>query len=102
MCSSCPALPTATPRSLRRFLRYPPNTPQKQKDLGAWFGKNPPAGVAGRLPELVKALEAKNPSIKSWGVLGVSKPQTPTSKTTTKPTLTLLPPPNSSAGAARS
>jgi dienelactone hydrolase len=49
---------------------YPPNTPQKQKDLGAWFGKNPPAGVAGRLPDLVKALEAKNPSIKSWGILG--------------------------------
>jgi len=51
---------------------YPPDTEDKQKKLGAFFGKNPPAGVAKKLPEFVKALGAKNPSIKSWGVLGVS------------------------------
>ena len=59
---------------LSRQPRYPPNTPEKQKNLGAFFGKNPPGGVAQKLPEFVKALEAKNPSIKSWGILGVSNP----------------------------
>ncbi|KAK3298377.1 Alpha/Beta hydrolase protein [Chaetomium fimeti] len=49
---------------------YPPNTPQKQKDLGAFFGKNPPAGVAQSLPGYVDSLKAKHPEIKSWGVLG--------------------------------
>ncbi|KAK4162457.1 Alpha/Beta hydrolase protein [Cladorrhinum sp. PSN259] len=49
---------------------YPPNTEEKQKNLGAFFGKNPPPGVAAKLPEFVKALSAKNPSIKSWGILG--------------------------------
>ncbi len=57
---------------LSRQHRYPPNTPEKQKNLGAFFGKNPPAGVAHKLPEFVKALEAKHHSIKSWGILGVS------------------------------
>lgn len=64
---------------LSRQPRYPPNTPEKQKNLGAFFGKNPPAGVAHKLPEFVKALEAKNPSIKSWGILGVSNPPFPLS-----------------------
>lgn len=49
---------------------YPPNTPEKQKNLGAFFGRNPPAGVAARLPEFVKALGAKNPSIETWGIVG--------------------------------
>lgn len=53
---------------------YPPATPEHQKNLGAFFGKNPPAGVADKLPEVVKALSAKHPSIKSWGLLGVSCP----------------------------
>ncbi|KAK4453491.1 Carboxymethylenebutenolidase [Podospora aff. communis PSN243] len=49
---------------------YPPDNEDKQKKLGAWFGGNPPNGAAERLPGLVKALEAKYPSIKSWGVFG--------------------------------
>lgn len=53
---------------------YPPNTPENQKNLGAFFGRNPPAGVAGQLPGLVKSLAAKNPSIRSWGIVGVRKP----------------------------
>jgi hypothetical protein len=57
--------------TLKQRLRYPPNTPEKQKNLGAFFGKNPPPGVAGKLPDFVKALGAKHPEIKSWGVLGV-------------------------------
>ena len=61
--------------------RYPPNTPEKQKNLGAFFGKNPPPGVATKLPEFVKALSTQNPSIKSWGIIGVSylPPPTPNS-----------------------
>lgn len=39
--------------------------------MTAFFQKNPPQGVAAKLPEFVKALEAKYPNIKSWGVLGV-------------------------------
>jgi len=49
---------------------YPPTTDQKKKDLGGWFGKHPPAGVAEALPNYVKALNDKYPSVKSWGVLG--------------------------------
>jgi len=49
---------------------YPPDNEEKQKKLGAWFGANPPGSVAERLPGLVKALEAKYPKVKSWGVLG--------------------------------
>jgi hypothetical protein len=53
------------------LIRYPPNTEEKQKNLGAFFGRNPPPGVAEKLPAFVKALSAKNPSIKSWGIVGV-------------------------------
>ncbi|KAH8882625.1 alpha/beta-hydrolase [Thozetella sp. PMI_491] len=49
---------------------YPPDTEQKMKDVGAWFGQHPPQGVADKLPALVKAIEAKYPSIKSWGIIG--------------------------------
>ncbi|KAK4102173.1 alpha/beta-hydrolase [Parathielavia hyrcaniae] len=49
---------------------YPPNTPEKQKNLGAFFSKNPPPGVAGKLPGYVKTLGAKYPEIKSWGIIG--------------------------------
>ncbi|KAK3365250.1 hypothetical protein B0T24DRAFT_429785 [Lasiosphaeria ovina] len=49
---------------------YPPNTPEKQKNLGNFFAKNSPPSVASKLPDYVKALSAENPSIKSWAVLG--------------------------------
>lgn len=52
--------------------RYPPNTPEKQKGLGAFFGKNAPPKVAGQIPDYVKAVEAANPTIKEWGIIGVS------------------------------
>lgn len=55
-----------------RFPRYPPDTEQKQKDLGAWFGNNAPHGVADALPGYVEALKAANPSIQSWALIGVS------------------------------
>ncbi|KAK3695033.1 Alpha/Beta hydrolase protein [Podospora appendiculata] len=49
---------------------YPPNTDDKKQKLGAFFGKNPPPGVAARLPGYVASLRAKYPSITSWGILG--------------------------------
>ncbi|KAK3363475.1 Alpha/Beta hydrolase protein [Lasiosphaeria hispida] len=49
---------------------YPPNTPEKQKFLGDFFGKHSPQSVAAKLPGFVKSLGAKYPSVKSWGVLG--------------------------------
>ncbi|KAK4145700.1 uncharacterized protein C8A04DRAFT_10426 [Dichotomopilus funicola] len=50
---------------------YPPNTEEKQKNLGAFFGKHSPPSVAQALPGYVDSLKAKHPEIKSWGVLGV-------------------------------
>ena len=51
---------------------YPPDNEEKKKNLGAFFGKNPPPGVAEKIPGFLKAAEAKYPSIKSWAILGVS------------------------------
>nr|CDN29925.1 Putative protein of unknown function [Podospora anserina] len=48
---------------------YPPNTEEKQKNLGAFFGRNPPPGVAGKLPEYVKALKEKT-GVQEWAILG--------------------------------
>lgn len=53
-------------------IRYPPNSEEKQKDLGEWFGKNIPQGPAAALPGYIAALKAANPSITSWGLIGVS------------------------------
>ena len=52
-------------------LRYPPDTKEKQENLGGFFKKNSPPGVAKKLPDFVKAIQEKNPGIKSWGVIGV-------------------------------
>ncbi|KAA8636229.1 hypothetical protein SMACR_05023 [Sordaria macrospora] len=49
---------------------YPPDNDEKKKNLGAFFGKNPPPGIAEKLPAFVKALSAKHPNIKSWGLIG--------------------------------
>ena len=54
--------------------RYPPDTEEKQKNLGAWFGKHGPQPTAAELPGYVKAVQEKNPSVKSWALLGVSFP----------------------------
>jgi len=77
---------------------FPPNTEEKQKNLGAFFQKNPPPGVAAALPGYVKAVSEKYPEIKDWAVLGVSN-------FSCKISLTYLPIPflaYSSAGAAKS
>lgn len=49
---------------------YPPDNEDKQKKLRAFFQKNSPPSVAAKVPDYVKVLEEKNPSIKSWGVIG--------------------------------
>ncbi|KAI1415497.1 hypothetical protein F5Y13DRAFT_156162 [Hypoxylon sp. FL1857] len=51
---------------------FPPDTEEKQKNLGGFFSdpEHAPHTVAAKLPEYVKAVQASNPSIKSWGILG--------------------------------
>lgn len=51
--------------------RYPPDNEDKQKKLGAFFQKYPPQSVADKVPAYVNALKEKNPSIKSWAIIGV-------------------------------
>jgi hypothetical protein len=50
---------------------FPPDTEEKQKNLGAFFQKNPPPSVAAKVPEYVKALSAQYPAIQTWAILGV-------------------------------
>ncbi|KAI1259543.1 alpha/beta-hydrolase [Xylariaceae sp. FL1019] len=49
---------------------FPPDTPEKQKQLGDFFGKNPPPSVASKVPDYFKAVSAKYPEIKEWAILG--------------------------------
>ncbi|KAL7757060.1 hypothetical protein ACKLNR_014053 [Fusarium oxysporum f. sp. zingiberi] len=49
---------------------YPPNTSEKQENLGAFFQKHPPTKVAGQVPELLKAAKAKYPEIIDWAIIG--------------------------------
>ncbi|KAB5562690.1 hypothetical protein GE09DRAFT_960491 [Coniochaeta sp. 2T2.1] len=49
---------------------YPPTDDDKQKKLGAWFGKHAPNETADKVPGIVKELQEKNAGIKSWGILG--------------------------------
>lgn len=49
----------------------PPDTEEKQKALGGFFGAQgaPPAAV-GKVPGLVKAIGEKYSGISNWGILG--------------------------------
>ncbi|OTB01639.1 hypothetical protein M426DRAFT_265743 [Hypoxylon sp. CI-4A] len=49
---------------------FPPDTPERQQALGGFFSKHAPQAVAVQLPEYVKAAQAANSTIKSWGILG--------------------------------
>ncbi|KAI1211912.1 Alpha/Beta hydrolase protein [Annulohypoxylon truncatum] len=49
---------------------FPPDTEEKQKNLGAFFQKNSPPSVAAKVPDYVSAVSAKYPEIKSWAILG--------------------------------
>ncbi|KAK8075078.1 hypothetical protein PG997_009741 [Apiospora hydei] len=59
--TSCPA-PTTT--------RSSPDTEEKQKNLGAFFGKFPPPSVAEKVPAYMKAAKEKFPEVKEWAILG--------------------------------
>jgi len=50
---------------------YPPDTEEKGNALGNFFQTTgAPPTSAKKVPELVKAIEAKYPAIKTWGVVG--------------------------------
>ncbi|KAI8966502.1 Alpha/Beta hydrolase protein [Daldinia sp. FL1419] len=49
---------------------FPPDTEEKQKNLGAFFQNNSPPSVAAKVPDYVNAVAAKYPQIKSWAILG--------------------------------
>lgn len=49
---------------------YPPTDEEKQQKLGAWFSNWNPAETAAKVPEYLKAVQEKNPGIKSWGIIG--------------------------------
>lgn len=50
---------------------YPPTDDDKQKKIGAWFGKHGPQPAAEEVRKYVEVLKRENPEIKSWGILGV-------------------------------
>lgn len=52
--------------------RFPPDTEEKQKNLGAFFGRFPPPSVAEKVPAYMKAAKEKFPEVKEWAILGVS------------------------------
>jgi len=49
---------------------FPPDTEEKQKNLGGFFQKFPPPGVAGKVPAYVKAVSEKYPDVKEWAIIG--------------------------------
>jgi dienelactone hydrolase len=49
---------------------YPPNTEQKQKDLGAWFSNWPPTKAVDRLPSYLEAARAQFPDTTEWAIIG--------------------------------
>jgi dienelactone hydrolase len=49
---------------------YPPDTEQKQKDLGNFFGKFPPPKIAGLVPDYVQAVRGTSPDIAKFGIIG--------------------------------
>lgn len=62
------------PHSLTGLLirpRYPPDTDEKKKNLGAFFSQNAPPKVVAQIPDYLAALKEKNPDVKDWAILGV-------------------------------
>ncbi|WDK17900.1 dienelactone hydrolase [Colletotrichum graminicola] len=49
---------------------FPPNTEEKQKNLGGFFQKFPPPKIAGLVPDYVKAVQSKFSSLESFGIIG--------------------------------
>lgn len=42
--------------------------------MGDFFARNAPSRVAGLVPDYIKAVEKADPSVKEWGIIGVSQP----------------------------
>ncbi|PHH72379.1 hypothetical protein CDD80_4579 [Ophiocordyceps camponoti-rufipedis] len=49
---------------------YPPDTKEKEKNLGEFFSSYPPPNTAAHIPAYVGAVKEKNPSISKLGVVG--------------------------------
>ncbi|KAI5464605.1 Alpha/Beta hydrolase protein [Mariannaea sp. PMI_226] len=49
---------------------YPPDTEQKQRDLGNFFGTYPPPKIAARVPEYVQDVRSANQGISKCGIVG--------------------------------
>ncbi|KAK2048680.1 dienelactone hydrolase [Colletotrichum somersetense] len=49
---------------------FPPNTEEKQKNLGGFFQKFPPPKISGLVPDYVKAVQSKFSSLESFGIIG--------------------------------
>ncbi|KAK1701442.1 dienelactone hydrolase [Colletotrichum godetiae] len=49
---------------------FPPNTEEKQKNLGGFFQKFPPPKIAEQTPDYVKAIQSKYSSIESFATIG--------------------------------
>ncbi|RSM15936.1 hypothetical protein CEP52_000571 [Fusarium oligoseptatum] len=49
---------------------YPPDTDEKKKNLGEFFGTYPPPKIAGLVPDYVKAVLEQDSSISKTGILG--------------------------------
>ncbi|KAM0249025.1 hypothetical protein ACHAQJ_009232 [Trichoderma viride] len=49
---------------------YPPDTPEKEKALGEFFGTFPPPKIAGYVPEYVDAVKTHSSSISKLAMLG--------------------------------
>ncbi len=56
------------------FNSYPPDTKEKEKQLGEFFGTYPPPKVAGQVPAYVDAIKAKDSAVTKFGILGVCSP----------------------------
>ncbi|KAK5075310.1 hypothetical protein LTR64_001515 [Lithohypha guttulata] len=49
---------------------YPPNNEDKKQKFNDWFKSAAPPKHLPKVPQLIKAAEEQNKSIKSWGVIG--------------------------------
>ncbi|KAK1499752.1 dienelactone hydrolase [Colletotrichum tamarilloi] len=49
---------------------FPPDTEEKQKNLGGFFQKFPPPKIAEQTPDYVKAIQSKYSSIESFATIG--------------------------------
>ncbi|KAH8169930.1 dienelactone hydrolase family protein [Sarocladium implicatum] len=49
---------------------FPPDTNEKKKQLGDFFGKFPPPDIAGKVPDYVKAVKGSNSSLSKFAILG--------------------------------